>query len=512
VSTKVHSQHDQSKHKKVDIFIIGGGVNGCGIARDAAGRGLSVRLAEQGDIAQGTSSASSKLFHGGLRYLEYYEFGLVRKALEEREVLLNAMPHISYPMRFIMPHHQGLRPQWLIRMGLFLYDHLGKRKWLPSSRQINLHKHIAGSTLKSSYSHGFEYSDCWVHDSRLVVLNAKDAAQRGAIIMTRTQVINAHRIGNEWLITTLNVNSNITHQFRAKKLVNASGPWIQKVISEQLKVPTQHKIRLVRGSHIVVPKLYDHPHPYILQGHDGRIVFLIPFEGDYTLIGTTDVDHASSPQSATCSDKEAEYICQFVNEYLHTNISPNSIVWRFSGVRPLFDDGAGSASAATRDYVLELQGHDTAPLLNVYGGKITTYRKLAEATMKKLYANATNHNWTAGVPLPGGDLAVDGVPKLINDLRNTYHYLDQKWAFRLATTYGTETFKLLGECHSITELGQNFGVNLTEKEVHWLIEHEFALTAEDILWRRTKLGLRFTKEQQQGLQHWLNQKQVPTCH
>ena len=495
----------------VDIFIIGGGVNGCGIARDAAGRGLSVCLAEQGDLAQGTSSVSSKLFHGGLRYLEHYEFSLVRKALKEREVLLSAMPHISYSMRFVMPHHKGLRAKWLIRMGLFLYDHLGKRKWLAGSRQINLRKHMAGSTLKSSYTHGFEYSDCWVHDSRLVLLNAKDAALRGAEIMTRTKVINAQRDNNQWIITTLDVNSKKEQIFRAKKLVNASGPWIQKVISDQIKVPTKHQVRLVRGSHIVVPKLYDHSYPFILQGHDGRIVFVIPFENDYTLLGTTDVDHSSSPQAATCTDEEAKYICQFVNEYFDKTISTKDIVWRFSGVRPLFDDGAGKASATTRDYVLELVGADTVPLLNIYGGKITTYRKLAEATMKKLYTNAKSHNWTAGVPLPGGDLAVDGVPKLINDLRNTYHYLDQKWAFRLATTYGTETFKLLGECHSITELGQNFGVNLTEKEVYWLIEHEFALTAEDILWRRTKLGLRFTKEQQQGLQHWLNQQQVPNC-
>ncbi len=510
MTTHKCSQETSVNSNAVDIFIIGGGVNGCGIARDAAGRGLSVCLAEQGDLAQGTSSVSSKLFHGGLRYLEYYEFSLVRKALKEREVLLSAMPHISYPMRFIMPHHKGLRAKWLIRMGLFLYDHLGKRKWLAGSSQINMRKHIAGTTLKSSYTHGFEYSDCWVHDSRLVVLNAKDAALRGAKIMTRTKVINAQRDNNQWIITTLDVNTQKEQQFRAKKLVNASGPWIQNVISDQIKVPTKHKVRLVRGSHIVVPKIYDHEHPYIMQGHDGRIVFLLPFENDFTLIGTTDVDHSSAPQSAKCSDEEAQYICEFVNEYLDKSVSTKDIVWSFSGVRPLFDDGAGKASAATRDYVLELVGADTAPLLNIYGGKITTYRKLAEATMAALDFDAKNHNWTAGVPLPGGNLAVDGVPALIDELCNTYSYLDQKWAQRLATTYGTESFQLLGTSQDITSLGHNFGENLTETEVNWLIDHEFAMSADDVLWRRTKLGLRLSEQQQQGLQQWFEQRNEPS--
>lgn len=506
MATDMPSSDTLTNNKTLDLFIIGGGVNGCGIARDAAGRGLSVALAEQGDLAQGTSSVSTKLFHGGLRYLEYYEFSLVRKALKEREVLLSAMPHISYPMRFVMPHHKGLRPKWLIRMGLFLYDHLGKRKWLAGSSQINLRKHIAGSTLNDSYTHGFEYSDCWVHDSRLVVLNAKDAALRGANIMTRTKVVDAQREDHQWVITTLDVNTNQQQKFHAKQLVNASGPWVQDVIVEHIKVPTKHKVRLVRGSHIVVPKLYDHEHPYIFQGHDGRIMFLLPFETDFTLVGTTDVDHGLDPLSAKCSNKEAEYICQFVNEYLNKSISTQDIVWSFSGVRPLFDDGAGSASAATRDYVLELKDAQNAPLVNVYGGKITTYRKLAEATMAKLDTQAAKHNWTAGVALPGGDLAVDGVPALIQKLCSTYSYLDQKWAHRLATTYGTETFALLGQSKEALELGQNFGSNLTATEVNWLIDHEFAMTADDILWRRTKLGLRLDEQQQQHLQQWLDKQ------
>lgn len=499
------STTQKNSNKTVDLFIIGGGVNGCGIARDAAGRGLTVRLAEQGDLAQGTSSVSSKLFHGGLRYLEYYEFGLVRKALEEREVLLKAMPHISYPMRFVMPHHQGLRPKWLIRIGLFLYDHLAKRKWLPGSRQIKLSQHDAGESLSDRYTHGFEYSDCWVHDARLVVLNARDAALRGADIMTRTKVIDAQHEGDHWLVTTQNTNTQETQQFSAKKLVNASGPWIQDVISKNIKVPTKHKVRLVRGSHIVVPKLYDHEHPFILQGHDGRIVFVLPFENDFTLLGTTDIDHSTTPLEANCTDTEAQYICDFVNEYLKTPVSTQDIVWRFSGVRPLFDDGQGNASKATRDYVLELKNADTAPLLNIYGGKITTFRKLSEAVMEKLYPQTTAQNWTAKEPLPGGDFEVDGVPKLIQSLCDRYRFLDHTWAHRLATNYGTEAFKLLGDHQERSDLGHNFGENLTEAEVRWLMEHEFAMSAEDILWRRTKLGLRLNQAQQSALALWIEE-------
>ena len=490
-----------------DLFIIGGGINGCGIARDAAGRGLSVRLAEQGDLAQATSSASSKLFHGGLRYLEYYEFGLVRKALEERETLLSAMPHISHPMRFVMPHHKGLRPRWLIRLGLFMYDHLGKRKHLAASRNLDLRKITAGKVLQKQYRFGFEYSDCWVHDSRLVSLNARDAAQHGAQIMTRTKVIKAERHQLGWCITCQDVATNRLTTYTAKMLVNAAGPWIQQVINNQLPEPSAHQIRLVRGSHIVVPKLYEHDQPYILQGHDGRIVFLLPFEQDYTLIGTTDIDHDADPQDAVCSTTEATYLCDFVNEYLQQPVSTTDIVWSYAGVRPLFDDGAGNASAATRDYVLELQDHNAIPLINVFGGKITTYRKLAEAVMEKLLAHAKSNHWTAGVPLPGGDFAVDGRSRLVAQLRDKYTYLDQAWAYRLVTTYGTDSFNLLADKLEQHQLGKDFGANLTQTEITWLMQHEFAQTVEDVIWRRTKLGLRLTQQQQQDIAIWMHSQQ-----
>ena len=492
---------------KTDLFIIGGGINGCGIARDAAGRGLSVRLAEQGDLASATSSASSKLFHGGLRYLEYYEFGLVRKALEEREVLLSAMPHICHPMRFIMPHHQGLRPRWLIRIGLFLYDHLGKRKLLPASKQLDLRKQAIDMPLKSNYRYGFEYSDCWVHDSRLVVLNARHAAQLGAHVMTRTKVTKIKRFNDHWLIYCTDSKTGQSTQYQATMLINATGPWIQDVIEQQIGTPTQHNIRLVRGSHIVVPKLFDHPQPYILQGKDGRIVFMIPFEKDYTLIGTTDVDHTTATDAVNCTDEEAEYLCNFVNEYLQKPVQVSDIVWRFAGVRPLFDDGANSASAATRDYVLELVNGDRAPLLNVFGGKITTYRKLAEAAMEKLLIDGDKSHWTAGVPLPGGDFAVDGRNDLMRGLRNKYTYLTKEWAWRLVTTYGTDSFALLGDCLKQPQLGEDFGATLTAREVEWLMQHEFAQSVEDIIWRRTKLGLKLSDEQQQAIQVWINQHQ-----
>ena len=466
-----------------------------------------MRLAEQGDLAQATSSASSKLFHGGLRYLEHYEFGLVRKALAERETLLSAMPHISHPMRFVMPHHKGLRPRWLIRLGLFLYDHLGKRKHLAASHSIDLRKENVGRPLQKQYQFGFEYSDCWVHDSRLVCLNARDAAQYGAHIMTRTQVTKAERDKHGWRITCQDTASQQRSIYTAKMLVNAAGPWIQQVIDKQLPEASSHQIRLVRGSHIVVPKLYEHEQPYMLQGHDGRIVFLLPFEQDYTLIGTTDIDHQGDPQDATCSNTEATYLCNFVNEYLQKSVVTTDIVWSYAGVRPLFDDGAGSASAATRDYVLEMQNHNQTPLINVFGGKITTYRKLAEAVLEKLLADAKSDHWTAGAPLPGGNFSVNGRNDLINQLRTKYTYLDNTWAYRLVTTYGTDSFALLGNSLEEHQLGRNFGANLTEKELTWLIHHEFAQTVDDVIWRRTKLGLRLSQSQQQDIATWLHDQQ-----
>jgi len=368
-----------------DLLIIGGGINGCGIARDAAGRGLKVALVEQADLAQGTSSASTKLFHGGLRYLEYYEFRLVREALIEREILLNAMPHISWPLRFVLPHHAGLRPAWLLRLGLFIYDHLGGRKILPPTRTLDLNASPIGDPLKDTFKKAFEYSDCWVEDARLVVLNARDAADRGVTVLTRTKFETAKRGADSWSVSTTDTVTGETAAIEARVLVNAAGPWIEDVIHNRVGIKTTDSIRLVRGSHIVVKKLFDHDRAYIFQHSDGRIVFAIPYEKDFTLVGTTDVDHEGDPAAAQCTPEEADYLCVAVSEYFKRPVTADEIVWTYSGVRPLYDDGVSSATQATRDYVLKVDTHDGgAPLLNIFGGKITTYRRLAEAAMAKL--------------------------------------------------------------------------------------------------------------------------------
>ena len=482
-----------------DLFIIGGGVNGCGIARDAAGRGLSVTLVEQGDLAQATSSASTKLFHGGLRYLEYYEFRLVREALKEREVLLKAMPHISWPLRFVLPHHKGLRPRWLIRLGLFLYDHLGGRKILPATRTLRLDRDPTGKPLKDQFTTGFEYSDCWVQDSRLVALNARDAAEKGAEILTRTRVTGANRHADHWVIELEDTNSKHRFKRKARRLVNAGGPWVANVLNETLGIDSGERIRLVRGSHIVTCRLFDHDQPYILQGADGRIVFAIPYERDFTLIGTTDEDHVASPETPECSDAEAEYLCDFVSRYFEKPVTMQDIIWRYSGVRPLYDDGASSATAATRDYVLSLDTNG-APLLSVFGGKITTYRRLAEAALAKLDISGA---WTAGAPLPGGDFPWDGGEELVASLREDYPFLDVVWAERLVRTYGTDARILLGAAKTAADLGNDFGGTLTEAELNWLHAHEFAQTGEDVLWRRTKLGLVLNEAEHESVGEWM---------
>lgn len=513
----------------VDIFVIGGGVNGCGIARDASGRGLTVSLAEMGALAQATSSASSKLFHGGLRYLEYFEFGLVRHSLEEREVLLRAMPHISWPMRFVLPYHKdmryeggtptaklltffmpwlkGRRPAWLIRLGLFLYDNLGGRKILPPTKSLDLRTATAGKALQDKYEHAYEYSDCWVQDARLVALNAVDAAQRGANIMTRTKVTGAIRHADHWEITTENILTRETYTHLATTIVNAAGPWVASVLKGVVNVQTQEDVRLVRGSHIVVPKLFDHDQPYILQGTDGRIVFAIPYEGEFTLIGTTDVDHNTDPTAPVCTTEEKEYLCDFVSKYFKKTVAVSDIVWSYSGVRPLYDDGASSAQAATRDYVLSLDT-DGASILSVFGGKITTYRKLAEDVLAKLNLGSA---WTAGAALPGGDFPHDGAPALIEHLKSDYPYLSATWANRLIFTYGTCAFSILDGSKSADDLGRDFGSNLTEAELEWLFSTEFAQTADDVLWRRTKLGLKLTKAQADEVDAWMTAKLEATA-
>jgi len=499
-----------------DLLVIGGGINGCGIARDAVGRGLSVTLAEMSDLASATSSASTKLFHGGLRYLEYFEFRLVREALIERETLLRAMPHISWPMRFVLPYHKdmrfegdtptsklmstvmpwmkGRRPAWLIRLGLLMYDNLGGRKILPGTKTLDLTNGPEGAPLIDDFKKAYEYSDCWVEDSRLVALNARDAEARGATILTRTKVVSAKTEGGIWIVTLQDVETGTQRTVRARMVVNAGGPWVGQILRQQIGSNSHDDVRLVRGSHIVTKRLFDHDKCYFFQGTDGRIMFAIPYETDFTLIGTTDQEHEDLSAKPVCTPEEQSYMIDFVNAYLKEPISVDDIVWTYSGVRPLFDDGASSATAATRDYTLKLDDSAGAPALNIFGGKITTYRRLAESALDKIgkRLDVTKGPWTAGVAIPGGDFPVGDVEKLINDLSTTYPFLDERWARRLIRAYGTDAKLILADAKSAADLGQDFGATLTATEVDWLMTHEFARTAEDILWRRTKLGLRQT--------------------
>ena len=513
-----------------DLLIIGGGINGCGIARDAAGRGLSVVLAEQGDLASATSSASTKLFHGGLRYLEYFEFRLVREALIERETLLRAMPHISWPMRFVLPYHasmrfegatptsrllnivmpwmKGRRPTWLIRLGLFLYDHLGGRKILPPTQVVDLRTAVEGKPLHSKFETAYEYSDCWVEDARLVTLNARDAVDRGARVLTRTKVIAADRLADHWVVTLEDVETGEYRTERARMLINAAGPWVGNVIANTLRRNSRDRVRLVRGSHIVTKCLYDHDKCYFFQGTDGRIIFAIPYETDFTLIGTTDAEHHDVSEKPLCTEEERDYLIRFANGYFKHQLTADDVVWTYSGVRPLYDDGSSSATAATRDYTLKLDATGGAPILDIFGGKITTYRRLAEAAMAKVkgYIPYLKPDWTAGVPLPGGDFPVDGVDNLIVEAKIQFPFLDDRLIRRLVRGYGTDLWAILGQARSIEELGQYFGATLYEAEVNWLMEHEFAREAEDILWRRTKLGLRFEDAEVEVLDAWMREK------
>ena len=521
-----------SQTETVDLLVIGGGINGCGIARDAAGRGLSVALAEMNDLASATSSASTKLFHGGLRYLEYFEINLVRHALAEREVLLRAMPHISWPMRFVLPYHpdmrfesdtpmsrilrfampwtRGRRPAWLLRMGLFLYDNLGGRELLPPTRTLNLHGTPEGAPLEPRFEKAFEYSDCWIEDARLVVLNARDAHERGAKIMVRTKVTAAQREDGRWRVTLQDADTGTQREIVAKMLVNAGGPWVGDILQDKVHSSAKDGVRLVRGSHIVTRRLYEHDKCYFFQGTDGRIIFTIPYETDFTLIGTTDAEHPDPSVAPVCTPEERDYLLDFVNGYLKQDIGIEDIVWSYSGVRPLYDDGSSSATAATRDYTLKVEEEGGAPILNVFGGKITTYRKLAEDAMAQIVPRfpGTPGPWTAGAPLPGGDFAVEEVEPLIRRLRDAYPFLDDFWARRLVRAYGTDSFPLLGNAADAQALGQDFGATLTEREVLWLMEREFARTAEDVVWRRNKLGLRLNADEVAALDLWMKDRRT----
>ncbi|MDH3229996.1 MAG: glycerol-3-phosphate dehydrogenase [Alphaproteobacteria bacterium] len=491
-----------------DIAVIGGGVNGCGIARDAAGRGLSVYLGEKSDLAGGTSSASTKLIHGGLRYLEYYAFRLVRESLIEREVLLAMAPHIVRPLRFVLPHQEGLRPVWLIRLGLFLYDHLGGRKLLPASRFVDLRRDPAGEPLKPLFTKGFEYSDCWVDDARLVVLNAIDAAQRGADIRVRTEIVSAAREQDFWKLQTRNSLTGRSATVRSRALVNASGPWISEVIEQRIGGSARSRTRLVKGSHIVVPKLFAHARAYIFQNADRRIIFAIPYERDFTLIGTTDIDYDGDPGSVATSPDEIAYLCGAASEYFAAPIKPDAVVWSYAGVRPLYDDGHRSAQETTRDYLLDLQGQKDEPaLLNIFGGKITTYRHLAEEALKKLEDRfpKMGHPWTHDAVLPGGDFDIGGFEALVDELEREYPKIDGALIRRLARSHGTCVRDMLADVKDIGDLGVHFGAGLYQREVEYLIRIEWAMTAEDILWRRSKLGLRLTDTEAAGLGAWIEE-------
>jgi glycerol-3-phosphate dehydrogenase len=478
------------KNEVFDVAVIGGGINGTGIAADASGRGLKVILCEQNDLASATSSNSSKLIHGGLRYLEHYEFSLVRKALTEREVLIKNAPHIIKPLTFRLPHQRHLRPSWLIRAGLFLYDNLAKRTTLSASRSIKFNEE---SPLIDTIKKGFEYSDGWVDDARLVTLNAVAANEKGATIKTQTKCVKAIRNDDLWVITLQDTLTGDTNTIHARSVVNAAGPWVANLFSEALTLKSPQNIRLVKGSHIVVPRIHDQPEAYMLQNADQRIVFVIPFEEDFSLIGTTDVEHTGDPSTVEISEDEIEYLLNITNDYFKKKISREDIVTTYSGVRPLLDDESVNAQAVTRDYTLELEDVDgQAPILSIFGGKITTYRKLAEAAVDKLnpYFNKTGGQWTASAPLPGGNFS--NIQTFTKSIESKYPWLPEQLRTRLIRSYGTRIFDLLNNANNVESLGKKFGSDLYEVEINYLIEKEWAIEIDDVIWRRTKRGLYLT--------------------
>jgi len=495
----------QEQQQILDLLVVGGGINGAGIAADAAGRGLSVGLFDAADFASATSSASSKLIHGGLRYLEHYEFRLVSEALAEREIILKKAPHIVKPMRFRLPHRPFLRPAWMIRIGLFLYDHLGKRTILDSSRQINLAK---SGLLKKEITTGFEYSDCWVDDARLVILNAMAAESNGAEVKNYCRVEKAQRVDGLWMVTIIDEQTNRRFQRKARVLVNAAGPWVKQFFDDGLTDTSPRNIRLVKGSHIVVPRLHNEEQAYILQNQDKRIVFVIPYMDDFSIIGTTDVEYIGDPRKVKISDEEISYLIDVVNQHFVKQLNKDDVVWTYSGVRPLCDDESDSPQAITRDYTLELEPKDNQPpLLSIFGGKLTTYRKLSESAMKliKPYFAQLGDSWTADQPLPGGDFNYPR-KQLAENLVAQYGWLPIKTANRYASQFGTLAWRLFDNCTSETDFGIHFGNGLYSREIDYLIAKEFAKTAEDILWRRTKLGLYLSAEQQAEVTAYVDAK------
>ena len=509
-----------------DVLIVGGGINGAGVARDLAGRGWRVLLVEQDDLAAHTSSSSTKLIHGGLRYLEYYEFGLVRKALQEREVLLRSAPHIIWPLRFVMPHDPSMRPAWMIRIGLFLYDHLARREVLPGSTTVDLRRHPAGAALKPAFKTGFVYSDGWADDARLVVLNAVDARERGAEILTRTRCLRAVRSADHWTATLQAADGGATRTVSARALVNASGPWAESFLRQRTQAAAGEtlatkSLRLVKGSHIVVPRCFEHEHAYILQNADKRVIFLIPYERDFTLIGTTDVEVREAPGQARIEPDEIDYLCQQASRYLARPVTPADVVWSYAGVRPLLDDESGDPSAVTRDYLLECEA-SAAPLLSIWGGKITTFRKLAEDAADEIERMLGERRpaWTLRAHLPGGDLSGwigparrpdEDFERLLAELRSRKPWLPAALARRLARAYGSRVERVLGGAESISGMGMEVAPGLHETELEYLVSEEWAQTAEDVLWRRSKLGLHLDPAATARVAAWMQQRTAPTA-
>ncbi len=478
-----------------DIAVIGGGINGAGVARDAAGRGLKVLLVEQNDFASATSSASTKLIHGGLRYLEYYEFRLVSESLAEREVMLRIAPHIIWPLEFVLPHEKHLRPAWMIRAGLFLYDHIGGHSSLPKSRGVRLAPEGHGAGLKPAFTRGFAYYDAWVDDARLVVLTLSSARAHGATVLARTRCIGARRDGDAWRVTLRDQASGKDTGVRSRILVNAAGPWVKRLLDRELNIASPGQVRLVKGSHIVVPRIHDKRYAYILQNPDRRVVFMIPYEREFTLIGTTDVQVTENELPPAISPDEIAYLCAAASRYSAREITADQVAWSYSGVRPLYDDGKVDPSAITRDYVLLLD-EQGPPLLSIFGGKITTYRKLAEHVMDKLARwIPARRPWTHAEALPGGDFGGRDFAAVLGEFRSRYRGLDPHWLARLLRRHGTLSGKILDNAKAAADLGENFGGGLYERELAYLAEHEWARSAEDVLWRRTKCGLHMNEAQ-----------------
>ena len=486
-----------------DLVVVGGGVNGVGIARDAAGRGLTVLLLERKDLAGATSSASSKLIHGGLRYLEQREFRLVRESLKEREVLWAAAPHIVKPLRFVLPVHRGMRPAWMLRAGLFLYDHIGGRKRLPATRVLRRGGAQALQPLREEIRLAFEYSDCWVDDARLVVINAIDASERGATVAIGCSLVSAHREGAFWQIE-VDSHAGARRAVRARALINAAGPWVQDVLG-RTGAKGHRGLRLVKGSHIVVPRLYAGEQAYTLQGADGRVVFAIPYEQAFTLIGTTDIPYESDPAQVQASGEEINYLCDVLAEYVRPRVSPEQVIWHYSGVRPLYDDGGVSASTVTRDYVFDLDAPpDGAPILSVFGGKLTTYRRLAEHALAELLPRLKipDHPWTRGATLPGGEIARMDLERFTREQCARYAFVPPELVTRMCRAYGTRIERIMGNARRAGDLGEQIVPQLYEAELDYLRTREWARSAQDVLWRRSKLGLRHASEAAERIDRW----------